>query len=272
MDIDPATYWSQTTRDGTIERWSRNARRKIFLWRCTVVLARGLKRALDLSGALAALCGGASFRSRCDGNIQLCVDNGVADLLQSLLSATTHTAPAPTCSSTTSTISSYSRSNSSVSSDTPSDDCGRCHRTGLVADALTLYWHLVRCVSVLDVLLPLLDAVVAMMCRYSDVTTVVTPGVNALCSVCRHKPCAASVAAHTDASWLLHLESKRSRRSATEAPRVIPLAPLLQPPVRRCCGAVERTVCVNWSPVAGLRTLAPQHMLRKGIEHIRCQP
>ena len=56
MDIDPATYWSQTTRDGTIERWSRNARRKIFLWRCTVVLARGLKRALDLSGALAALC------------------------------------------------------------------------------------------------------------------------------------------------------------------------------------------------------------------------
>ena len=56
MDIDPASYWSQTTRDGTIERWSRNARRKIFLWRSAVVLARGLKRALDLSGALAGLC------------------------------------------------------------------------------------------------------------------------------------------------------------------------------------------------------------------------
>ena len=56
MDIDPATYWSQTTHDGTIERWSRNARRKIFFWRWTVVLARGLKRALDLTGALVGVC------------------------------------------------------------------------------------------------------------------------------------------------------------------------------------------------------------------------
>jgi len=56
MQIDPATYWSQTAQDGTVERWSRNARRKIRLWRCTLVVARVLKRGLDIGGALAALC------------------------------------------------------------------------------------------------------------------------------------------------------------------------------------------------------------------------
>jgi len=56
MQIDPASYWSQTAQDGTVERWSRNARRKIRLWRCTLVAARALKRGLDLCGALAALC------------------------------------------------------------------------------------------------------------------------------------------------------------------------------------------------------------------------
>ncbi|MEI6655623.1 MAG: sugar transferase [Verrucomicrobiota bacterium] len=56
MKIDPASYWSQIVQDGTLERWSRNARRKILIWRGTVLLARALKRALDILGALAALC------------------------------------------------------------------------------------------------------------------------------------------------------------------------------------------------------------------------
>jgi exopolysaccharide biosynthesis polyprenyl glycosylphosphotransferase len=55
MKIDPATYWSQTAQSGTLERWSRNARRKIIIWRATILLTRVLKRALDIVGALAAL-------------------------------------------------------------------------------------------------------------------------------------------------------------------------------------------------------------------------
>ena len=56
MNIDPAKYWSQSAQDGTIERWSRNARRKISIWRGTMFLARALKRGLDIVGSLAALC------------------------------------------------------------------------------------------------------------------------------------------------------------------------------------------------------------------------
>jgi exopolysaccharide biosynthesis polyprenyl glycosylphosphotransferase len=55
MKIDPATYWSQTAQSGTLERWSRNARRKIIIWRATILLTRALKRALDIGGSLAAL-------------------------------------------------------------------------------------------------------------------------------------------------------------------------------------------------------------------------
>ena len=56
MNIDPADYWSQSAQDGTIQRWSRNARRKMTIWRGTILLARVLKRGLDIGGALAALC------------------------------------------------------------------------------------------------------------------------------------------------------------------------------------------------------------------------
>jgi exopolysaccharide biosynthesis polyprenyl glycosylphosphotransferase len=55
MKIDPATYWSQTAQSGTLERWSRNARRKIIIWRATILLTRALKRAIDIGGSLAAL-------------------------------------------------------------------------------------------------------------------------------------------------------------------------------------------------------------------------
>ena len=56
MKIDPANYWSQTTQNGTIDRWSRNARRKMIVWRGTILLARVLKRGLDVGGSIAALC------------------------------------------------------------------------------------------------------------------------------------------------------------------------------------------------------------------------
>src|ERR1035437_9790590 len=56
MKIDPAEYWSQTDQDGTIERWSRNARRKMAVWRGTMLLARALKRGLDLIGSVGAMC------------------------------------------------------------------------------------------------------------------------------------------------------------------------------------------------------------------------
>ena len=56
MKIDPAEYWSQTDQNGTIERWSRNARRKMAVWRGTLLLARALKRGLDILGSLGAMC------------------------------------------------------------------------------------------------------------------------------------------------------------------------------------------------------------------------
>ncbi len=56
MNVDPAEYWSQMDRDGKIERWSRNARRKMTIWRFTILLARGLKRGLDIVGSVGALC------------------------------------------------------------------------------------------------------------------------------------------------------------------------------------------------------------------------
>ncbi|MCX6878514.1 MAG: sugar transferase [Verrucomicrobia bacterium] len=55
MKIDPAEYWRRTAQDGTIARWGHRARRKIVIWRCTILLARALKRGLDLGGALGAL-------------------------------------------------------------------------------------------------------------------------------------------------------------------------------------------------------------------------
>lgn len=57
MNIDPPSHWSQSTDQGSITRWSRNARRKIAIWRIAISLARALKRALDIFGALAALVG-----------------------------------------------------------------------------------------------------------------------------------------------------------------------------------------------------------------------
>ncbi len=55
MKIDPAEYWSQINRDGKIERWSLNARRKMVVWRFTILVARSLKRGLDVIGAFGAL-------------------------------------------------------------------------------------------------------------------------------------------------------------------------------------------------------------------------
>jgi lipopolysaccharide/colanic/teichoic acid biosynthesis glycosyltransferase len=56
MKVDPAEYWSQIDRNGEIERWSRNARRKMTIWRLTILVARTLKRGLDLVGSLGAIC------------------------------------------------------------------------------------------------------------------------------------------------------------------------------------------------------------------------
>ncbi len=56
MKIDPAQYWSQTAQDGTVARWRRNAQRKMIIWRGTLLLARALKRGLDLMGSLGAIC------------------------------------------------------------------------------------------------------------------------------------------------------------------------------------------------------------------------
>ena len=55
MQIDPASYWSQTAQDGTLERWGRSAQRKMTIWRATLFLARALKRTLDIIGASLAL-------------------------------------------------------------------------------------------------------------------------------------------------------------------------------------------------------------------------
>ena len=55
MKVDPAEYWSQIDQDGTIVRWSRNARRKIMIWRCTILLARVMKRGFDMVGAMSAM-------------------------------------------------------------------------------------------------------------------------------------------------------------------------------------------------------------------------
>ena len=56
MNVDPAQYWSQLDQNGSLERWSRNARRKMAIWRFTILMARALKRGLDIVGALGALC------------------------------------------------------------------------------------------------------------------------------------------------------------------------------------------------------------------------
>lgn len=55
MKVDPAHYWSQIDRSGEIERWSRNAHRKMAIWKVTILLVRGLKRGLDLIGSVAAI-------------------------------------------------------------------------------------------------------------------------------------------------------------------------------------------------------------------------
>jgi exopolysaccharide biosynthesis polyprenyl glycosylphosphotransferase len=57
MNVDPAEYWSKMDSNGSIERWSREAKRKMALWRFTILLARALKRGLDIIGALGALVG-----------------------------------------------------------------------------------------------------------------------------------------------------------------------------------------------------------------------
>ena len=56
MNIDPVEYWSQAARNGTVARWTRNAQRKITLRRATILLARSLKRGLDIIGSIGAMC------------------------------------------------------------------------------------------------------------------------------------------------------------------------------------------------------------------------
>ena len=55
MKIDPAVYWSQVNQDGELERWIRDARRKMLIWNATILLARAMKRGLDIGGAIGAL-------------------------------------------------------------------------------------------------------------------------------------------------------------------------------------------------------------------------
>jgi lipopolysaccharide/colanic/teichoic acid biosynthesis glycosyltransferase len=55
MKVQPAEYWSQTEQDGKVEKWSREAQRKMAVWRGTILLARMLKRGLDIVGSLGAL-------------------------------------------------------------------------------------------------------------------------------------------------------------------------------------------------------------------------
>ena len=55
MKVQPAKYWSQTEQDGKVEKWSRAAQRKMAVWRGTILLARILKRGLDIAGSLGAL-------------------------------------------------------------------------------------------------------------------------------------------------------------------------------------------------------------------------
>jgi len=55
MNEDPLTYWSRAVESGTVDRWNRTARRKMNVWCLTVRIARGLKRGLDIVGALGAL-------------------------------------------------------------------------------------------------------------------------------------------------------------------------------------------------------------------------
>jgi len=55
MKINPESYWSQTVKDGIPERWIRSARRKMIIWRGTILLTRVMKRGLDICGSLFAL-------------------------------------------------------------------------------------------------------------------------------------------------------------------------------------------------------------------------
>lgn len=55
MSIAPEEYWSQAGQDGKIEKWSRNARRKMAVWRFTILLARVMKRGIDVLGSIGAL-------------------------------------------------------------------------------------------------------------------------------------------------------------------------------------------------------------------------
>jgi len=55
MSIAPEEYWSQAGQQGKIEAWSRNARRKMTVWRFTILFARVMKRAIDVVGSIGAL-------------------------------------------------------------------------------------------------------------------------------------------------------------------------------------------------------------------------
>lgn len=55
MNIAPEEYWSQAGQNGKIEKWNRNARRKMAVWRFTILLARVMKRGIDVIGSIGAL-------------------------------------------------------------------------------------------------------------------------------------------------------------------------------------------------------------------------
>lgn len=55
MNSAPEEYWSQAGQDGKIEKWNRGARRKMAVWRFTILLARVMKRGIDVIGSIGAL-------------------------------------------------------------------------------------------------------------------------------------------------------------------------------------------------------------------------
>lgn len=55
MNSAPEEYWSQAGQNGKIEKWNRNARRKMVVWRFTILLARVMKRGIDVIGSIGAL-------------------------------------------------------------------------------------------------------------------------------------------------------------------------------------------------------------------------
>lgn len=55
MQQDPSEYWSRALESGTVDRWVRRAKFKMRVWKITVKILRGMKRAIDVTGGSLAL-------------------------------------------------------------------------------------------------------------------------------------------------------------------------------------------------------------------------